>query len=77
MYIRAFPGGSDCKESACNVGDPGSIRKIPWRGIYACVRDFQIPFHYRLLYDIVCSSLWGWGEGGKLGFGIFTYTLGG
>ena len=20
-----FPGGSDCKESACNVGDPGSI----------------------------------------------------
>ena len=25
MYIRAFPGGSDCKESACNVGDPGSI----------------------------------------------------
>ena len=27
-------GGSDSKESACNVGDPGSIswdRKIPWR----------------------------------------------
>ena len=20
-----FPGGSDCKESACNVGDPGLI----------------------------------------------------
>ena len=20
-----FPGGSDCKESACNAGDPGSI----------------------------------------------------
>ena len=23
LYI--FPGGSDCKESACNTGDPGSI----------------------------------------------------
>ena len=29
-----FPGGSDCKVSAYNVGDPGSIPglgKIPWR----------------------------------------------
>ena len=27
MYISigGFPGGSDSKESACNVGDPGSI----------------------------------------------------
>ena len=23
--ILGFPGGSDCKESACNAGDPGSI----------------------------------------------------
>ena len=23
--LRSFPGGSDGKESACNVGDPGSI----------------------------------------------------
>ena len=23
--MRGFPGGSDGKESACNVGDPGSI----------------------------------------------------
>ena len=22
---QAFPGGSDCKESACNAGDMGSI----------------------------------------------------
>ena len=30
-----FPGGSDSKESACNVGDLVSIpelEKIPWRG---------------------------------------------
>ena len=24
-YWEGFPGGSDCKESACNAGDPGSI----------------------------------------------------
>ena len=23
-----FPGGSDCKESACNVEDPGSIPEL-------------------------------------------------
>ena len=31
---RGFPGGSEVKESACNVGDPGSIPgvgKNPWR----------------------------------------------
>ena len=27
-----FPGGSDGKESTCNVGDLGSIGKIAWRG---------------------------------------------
>ena len=25
MANTGFPGGSDDKESACNVGDPGSI----------------------------------------------------
>ena len=32
-FLKGFPGGSDGKESTCNVGDPGSIgvRKIPWR----------------------------------------------
>ena len=25
---RAFPGGSDGKESACNVGDPNSIPQL-------------------------------------------------
>ena len=25
LDYRGFPGGSDSKESACNVGDPGSI----------------------------------------------------
>ena len=25
MVPKIFPGGSDSKESACNVGDPGSM----------------------------------------------------
>ena len=25
MHIQGFPGGSEDKASACNVGDPGSI----------------------------------------------------
>ena len=25
IVIAGFPGGPDCKESACNAGDPGSI----------------------------------------------------
>ena len=28
MLIQRFPGGSDGKESACNVGDPGSIPQL-------------------------------------------------
>ena len=24
-FFQGFPGGSDGKESACNIGDPGSI----------------------------------------------------
>ena len=31
-YLICFPGDSDSKESACNVGDPGSI---PGLGRYA------------------------------------------
>ena len=32
LYIKSFTGGSDGKESTCNVGDLGSIPgKIPWR----------------------------------------------
>ena len=27
-----FPGGSDCKESACSAGDPGSWFGIPGLG---------------------------------------------
>ena len=26
--VRGFPGGSDSKESACNIGDAGSISEL-------------------------------------------------
>ena len=35
LITNSFPGGSDSKESACNVGDPGSIpglRRYPGEG---------------------------------------------
>ena len=44
---EGFPGGSDSKESACNIGDPRSIpgsKKIPWEGNgnplqYSCFKN--------------------------------------
>ena len=34
IWVWGFPGGSDGKESACIMGDPGSIpglERFPWR----------------------------------------------
>jgi len=34
IFPGGFPGGSDSKESACNVGGPrfdSWVRKIPWK----------------------------------------------
>ena len=47
IYIIGFPGGSNHKESACNVGDPGSIpesRRSPGEGngyllLYCCLEN--------------------------------------
>ena len=47
--IMGFPGGSDGKESACNVGDPGSIpgsKRSPGDGNgyplqYSCSENFM------------------------------------
>ena len=33
---QSFPGGTDCKESACNAGDPGSVPglgRFPGKGM--------------------------------------------
>ena len=44
-----FPGGSDSKESACNVGDPGSIPglgRFPRRGMatLSSILAWRIPW---------------------------------
>ena len=47
ILILRFPGGSDCKESACKAGDPGSVRglgRAPGEGNgnplqYACLEN--------------------------------------
>ena len=49
MNIMGFPGGSAGKESACNVGDLGSV---PWLGrslekgmaIYSSILAWRIPW---------------------------------
>ena len=60
LYISVgFPGGSDCKESACNAGDPSSIPGLgrsPGEGSgnpfqYSCLekpmdrRDLQVTVY--------------------------------
>ena len=47
FVIKCFPGGSDGKASACNVGDPSSIpgsgrspgEGIGYPGQYACLEN--------------------------------------
>ena len=47
--VKVFPGGSDCKESACNAGDLGSI---PGLGGYPGEANV---YHSNIL---ACGILW-------------------
>ena len=49
QQFMGFPGGSDCKESACNAGDLGSI---PGSG-----RSFEEGIGYPLQYSCLGNSL--------------------
>ena len=52
--IMGFPGGSDGKESACDVGDPGSIpesRRSPREGN-------SYPFQYSYLENSMDRGVW-------------------
>ena len=60
MYIHTytyegFPGSSDNKESACNVGDPGSI---PGSGRYPGEEKGN-PLQYSCQGNLIGYSLWG------------------
>ena len=61
LHILGFPGGSDCKESACNVEDPGLI---PGSG-RSLGEGHSYPFQYSCLENstglrnLVGYSPWG------------------
>ena len=65
MFL-GFPGGSDCKESACNAGDlcliPGSlrpwVRRIPWRREWLPTPVF-LPGEFHGQRSLVGYGLWG------------------
>ena len=53
-YYSGFPGGSDGKESTCNVGDPGSIPgsgRSPGEGN-------EYPLQYPCLEDPMDKGAW-------------------
>ena len=50
-FLMGFPGGSDSKASACNVGDLGSIPgsgRSPWR------REWQPEAPNDALFSFIC-----------------------
>ena len=56
-----FPGGSDSKEFACNIADPGSIPgsgRSPWRGEWQPTPVF-LPGEFHGQSSLVGYSLWG------------------
>ena len=59
-----FPGGSDSKESTCNVGDPSSIHgpgKSPWRREWQPTPVF-LPEEFNGQKILVGYSPWGYKE---------------
>ena len=49
---QGFPGGSDSKESACNVGDPGLIPRSGEGNGY----PLQYSFFFLLLHEAILYS---------------------
>ena len=49
-----FPGGSDSKESTCNVGDPGWVPG--WGRSHFSILVWRIPMDKR---NLVGCNLWG------------------
>ena len=54
MNYKGFPGGSDSKESACNVGDLGSI---PGSGRFPGDRNGN-PLQYSCLENSMDREAW-------------------
>ena len=61
MGVGGFPGGSNGRESVCNVGKPGLdpwVRKIPWRRAWQPTPVF-LPGESRGQRSLVGYSPWG------------------
>ena len=61
MTPKVFPGGLVGKESACNVGDPGSIPglgRFPWRRERLPTPEF-LPEEFHGQRSLVGYSAWG------------------
>ena len=65
LYIKDFPGGSDCKASVYNVGDLGSspgfepwVGKIPWRRKWQSTPAL-LPGKSHGQRSLIGYSLWG------------------
>ena len=62
-----FPGGSDSKDSTCNVGDPGlipGVGKIPWRRKWVPI-PVLLPGEFHGQRSLVGYSPWGCKEPDK------------
>ena len=66
-YLLGFPGGSDSKESACNVGRPRfnpRVGKIPWRRKWQPTSIF-LPGEFHGMKSLAGYSPWGHKESYK------------
>ena len=53
--IMGFPGGSDSTDSACSVGDPGSI---PGLGTHSSILFFFFTLQYSCLKNSMDRGAW-------------------
>ena len=73
-----FPGGSDGKESACNVGDPGLIlgsEKIPWKRERLPTPVF-LPEEFHGQRSLTGYGLWGCKESDDWAANTHTHLFG-
>ena len=61
-FVKGFPGSSDGKESACNLGDQGIdpwVGKIPWKREWKTPTPVFLSGKFHGQGSLVGYSLWG------------------
>ena len=74
MSVEGFPGGSDGKKSACNMGDPGSMGKIPWKREWLSTLVF-LPGEFHGQRRLAGRIPWGCKESGTDTTDLLTQTM--